>query len=286
MVPLYLLFPLGTATAETLDEYKERMEKEREEARHEHEHHGNDDDDSGGSCFDLGNCCNFTFSLFESMSTDSDSDSDSGSGSDSGATSSAGDGGGACFFDSLIGVRYASYPFAPDSSFDFSTADPSQPGGKIWMAEFSAEGSYLFGQEIPMFDFRSQLSLDAAIFHTNLFFHHLMDADGGSLTSFAAHGGITIPIQNFAVSLYVGAFFQEDFPPYFSYGASIRIFAAGGFVISVYSIFAYDDPFFFTVISPKVELALGRFTIGVGYNYYNYNRLSIGGPTLKTAVWF
>jgi hypothetical protein len=265
------------APAETLDEYKERMKKEQEEAEKKKEEEKRKAEQEqkpkppdAGSCF--GSCL-------------------------SGFCQAAGTGCFDAFFQGFIAifseVRYADYPFAPDAGFDFSALprpDMTEEaktalGGKVWMIEAGAWGSYLFGQNEPVFDAGGMLNVDLLAFHLNLYYQRLMSLSGTTLDTFSADAGFSLPVGNFILSLFAGAVWQEWSPWYFSFGTSGRVFVPGGVVVGWYALFAFYEPFFLIIVSPDVELALGRFTVGLGFNYYNYNNYVNFGPSLKAAIW-
>jgi hypothetical protein len=154
------------------------------------------------------------------------------------------------------------------------------------MIEAGVWGSYLFGQNESVFDTGGLLNIDVTAFHANVYYQRLMSASGSTLNTFSANLGISIPILNFIMSFYAGGFWQEWSPWYVSFGTSGHVFIPGGFLFGWYTLFAFYDQFFYLVISPSFGLALDRFTLSVGFNYYNYNNYVNFGPALKAAVWF
>jgi hypothetical protein len=267
-----------TTQAETLEEYKERIKHEQEEAekkKQEEEKNKDKKDEKKNdeSCSLFNSCCQMAgeTGCIESIF--------------------------AMTLGVLINVRFADYPYAPGKSFDFATYNFGTKEGekppaeadvtdKFWMFELSVDGSYLFGQQIAMYDVQSLLGVELTAFHINVFAQRLWDAEATGLTTFSANAGFSIPIQNFMVSLYAGIFYQDGFSLLVSFGASFKIFFPGHIIFSLYSLFSTYSPFYFIILSPTLEVAINRFTVGVGFNVYDYNNLVLYGPTLKTAIWF
>jgi hypothetical protein len=290
------------APAESIDDYKERTKKEQEEnddknkkeKRHRDDEYDNEDDDDGGcGALAFGSCLN---AMFESGCFD------------------------ALFttvfnfaVEAASGIRYPEYPYYPDPKRPFARrAKPTPPPApsaegepppaepapaeapvdqprwmsKIWMGELSASGSYLLGQDVALFDASGNLTFNMSAFQINTFYQFLWDEEGGTLHTFSMNGGFVFPSRFFTLSLYAGLFLQEGFSPYVSFGAAAKAFFTSKVIVSFYSLFAIYDTFFFIILNPALEYAVGRFTFGAGFNYYNYNDFILYGPTVRVAMWF
>jgi hypothetical protein len=268
------------ASAETVDEYKERMKKEQEQAdkkKQDEENKKKQQEDKEKAPPDSGNCLGGCLG-----------------GLCQAAGSGCFDAFWSAFFTVFAEVRYADFPFARNHGYDFA-AFPGAPdeagqrpdiGGKFWMIEAGAWGSYLFGQNESVFDSGGFINIDVTAFHANVYYQRLMSVSGSTLNTFSANLGISIPIMNFIMSFYAGGFWQEWSPWYVSFGTSGRVFIPGSFVAGWYTLFAVYDQFFYIVLSPSIEITLDRFTLGIGFNYYNYNNYVNFGPALKAGVWF
>lgn len=257
-----MLFSLATpAWAETLDEYKERTKKEQENAVEI------EDQETDEGCNPMGACCHV------------------------GLNSGCLDAFFKAFFTVFAQARYADYPFAPQNDFYYSTfVEPGEEAkaglAKIWMGELACDGAWLFGQELPFYSIQGVARLDLLAFHFNLFYQYLLDAQGTGLATFSANGGIAMPLGNFTINLYGGVFLQEGWPAYFSWGLALKIFFGSGIIFSLYSLCAVYDPFYFIIVVPTLEAVLNRFSLGLGFNFIDYNDLMLYGPTLKLGLWF
>ncbi len=278
------------AKAETIEEYKERMKREQEEAEKKKKKNRGKDDKSGSP--DLSGLCNCLGSIFEAMaSTDIEVSIVDSSDRPAEPETPAPDGDPDRQDDSdkTDGTPPQEKP-PEDGAGEPTAADTTgekQPAGPAFpLFTVSLGGAYLFGQEISLFDLTARLVLNVEFFHVNTFYQYLGDAAGSSLNSFSANIGFIFPFSPVVASVFGGVFWQEGFSVQFSFGTNLKIAFTDSLFLEISSLFSFYAPFYFIVLSPTLELALGHFTCGLGFNYFNYNGLNLYGPTAKIGLWF
>jgi hypothetical protein len=205
---------------------------------------------------------------------------------------------GGCFdvFFSILGqyageLIYSDYPYADTSPFIFSDIrGDSDEGGKIGFLKFSYEPSYLFDN---IWGMSGRLEGVLSVLYANcLFQYNFSGSDRESWFSVLSfNGGLAIPISNVMLSLYAGVFTftipSTMFPMLttFSFGGSLQIFFPNNIEFELYNLNAVYDPFWFIIVSPSISIAISRFSIGAGFDYYNYAGTVYMGPAIKLTVW-
>lgn len=182
-----------------------------------------------------------------------------------------------------IFVRYAAYPYAT-SEYHYNTSEEDYPGeDKSISLELSSEASWhldnTYGQ-INKLTFRFS-ALNVELFNQTIF------AGTEWFYSLSANGGLSLFVPNFALDLYVGMF-HLDFlhQVFFCFGAQVQIFFHPHLYLEVYNLNSIHKGLEFSYVSGCLSYALGRWGIGAGFNYSNFNGFAYLGPLIKISLWF
>ncbi len=182
-----------------------------------------------------------------------------------------------------IYVRYAAYPYAT-SSFHYNTSEKDNPEeDKGISLELSSEASWhldnTYGQ-INKLAFRFS-ALNFELFNQTIFAGHEW------FYSLSANGGLSFFVPNFAMDFYVGMF-HLDFlhQVFFCFGAQVQIFFHPHLYLEVYNLNSIHKGLEFSYVSGCLSYALGRWGIGAGFNYSNFNGFAYLGPLIKISLWF
>jgi hypothetical protein len=182
-----------------------------------------------------------------------------------------------------IYVRYAAYPYAT-SSYHYNTSEQDFPEeNKGISLELSSEASWhldnTYGQ-INKLTFRL-LALNFNLFNQTIFAGHEW------FYALSANGGLSLFVPNFAMDFYVGMF-HLDFlhQVFFCFGGQIQLFFHPHLYFEVYNLNSIHKGLEFSYVSGCLSYALGRWGIGAGFNYSNYNGFAYLGPLIKISLWF
>jgi hypothetical protein len=294
LVLFFIAVPVFQAPAETIEEYKERMKKEQEEAEQKKKKNRGEEENAGSP--DLSGLCNCLASVFQVMAStdveisiedandtpDYDANPDGNDDSDESNVTPPPDGSP----ENGAEEHTTEASSTEEKSATDSAAEKSPVGPLFPNMDVSLSGSYLFGQETPVFDVTGRFALNVEFFHANIFYQYLGDTTGSSLNTFSANIGFVFPFSNVVSSVYGGVLWQVELSVCFSFGIDLKIAFSESFFLEISSLFAFHSPFYFIILSPSLNVAFDHFTLGAGFNFYDYSAYIQYGPTVSLGLWF
>ncbi|HVO38420.1 MAG TPA: hypothetical protein VMV03_05250 [Spirochaetia bacterium] len=180
-------------------------------------------------------------------------------------------------------ARYAMYPYE-NGTYVYNTSVVDQPTEKkLFSVDFSSEAAWhvdsTFG-EVNKVCFRF-LGLNINLFNQFIF------AGSEGFRALSANGGLCFFVPNFQLDLYVGIF-RLDFVDraFLSFGTQFQLFFHDRVYFEVYNLNSYYMGLEFSYVSGCLNYAFGRWGIGAGFNYSNYNGFEYLGPLIKLSLWF
>jgi hypothetical protein len=256
-----LLLPLSMVAAED-DEAEgdekilETIKKIQEEAEDEEDSGWDDDDDGCSGC---------------SLILD-------------GCGDGCGDSGGGLFWDYMIYINFAPYPYAPSVDYYFSEVDYRQFGErKLTSIQVSADLSTHFD---GTYGNTNRLTTQLSAVQINVF-NQTIFARSVSLSTLSVNAGLSLLVGNFDLSGFAGAYVVTTTGTFLvSGGISSRIFLPGRLYLDLYSLYAYvsENAGILHLIG-SLNFAVWRFTIGAGYNFNLFVDDIYAGPCLKISFW-
>jgi len=193
---------------------------------------------------------------------------------------------GELFWQYMIYISFAPYPYAPTVDYNFSAVDYRESGSRKFTSiqastDLSAHFDRTYGNTNRLTAQLSSLQLN--VFNQTIF------ASSESLSTFSVNAGLSLLIGSFDLSCYGGTYLfapTGDFMA--SAGLSSRIFFPGGLYLDVYSLYAFvSSSSGILHLITSLNLAVWRFSVGVGYNYNNFGGDDhiYDGPCLKISFW-
>ena len=182
-----------------------------------------------------------------------------------------------------FGARYAAYPYAT-TLYHYNTSQDDFPGAvKIYSIELSSEGNWHVGNTYGL---NSKLSFRFSALNFNLF-DQFVFAGHEWFNALSANGGVSFLAPNFSLDLFIGAFGLDFLDRVFlSFGAQVLLFFRPHLYFELYNLNSIYGGLEFFYISGCLSYALGRWGIGAGFNYSNFNGFSYLGPLIKVSLWF
>lgn len=258
-IALLLFLPLSAVLADDGDDKIEDTIKKIQEAEKEAEKDsgGSDDDEDGDSC--LGAACQFF-----------------GEG--------CGEVFGEIFWYYLLSLRFAPYPYAEHCDFPYSTLtyEPMEDS-KFVMLHAAADLSMHFDETYGNIN---RLSFNLSALHFNIY-NQTIFSRSSSLSIVSINGGITLAIGIFDLTAFAGGYLVTTTDTFAgSAGISSKLFLPGKLYLDVYWLYAFlGDTADFMHVATSLNYALGRFSVGVGYNYNQIVGDIYTGPCLKAGFW-
>lgn len=190
------------------------------------------------------------------------------------------------FYGQMTNVRYASYPYADNSSFNFCSAvNTNTTSDKIAFLNSSVETSYL-GKDIrDTYGATVKVSVNLYSFHLNYFYQRIFSS-AESMTYNSINAGISFATSNLNLTPFAGAFYIEFLEETrFSFGANLQVFLPYNYIIDLYSLNSSYGSLNFNNFSVSLNYAFYRFNFGLGFNYNNYAGVNFSGPLAKISFW-
>jgi hypothetical protein len=261
-VIVLLLLPLSMLPAEDQDpegdeKILETIRKIQEEEEKEKEYHGDEEDDDGCSG------CSLFFD---------------------GCGDGCGEFGGELFWNYMLYVSFAPYPYAPSVDFYFSELDYRESAEqKITSFQASADLSTHFD---GTYGNTNRLTAQLSALQLNVF-NQTTFATSVSLSNLSVNLGVSLLIRNFDLTGFAGTYVITTTGTFkVSAGLSSRIFFPGRVYLDLYGLYAFlSENAGILHLMGSLNFSIWRFSIGAGYNYNNFVGDVYAGPCLKVSFW-
>lgn len=179
-------------------------------------------------------------------------------------------------------VRFAPYPYADAVDFDFSTLDYDDL--EDYKIAYLQVGTDLSTHFDDTYGNTNRLTAQLSALQLNIF-NQTIFSSNESLSFLSVNGGLSLLIRSVDLSGFAGAYFViTTGDAVFSTGLSCRIFFPGRIYLDVYGLYAFLGEGILHVIT-SLNLAIWRFSIGLGYNYNQIVGDVYSGPCLKVNFW-
>jgi len=196
---------------------------------------------------------------------------------------------GELFWEYMIYISFAPYPYAPSADFNFSSVDYGESASrKIASIQASADLSTHFDRT---YGNTNRLTAQLSSLQLNVF-NQTIFASSESLSTFSVNAGLSLLIGSFDLSCYGGTYlFAPTGDIMASAGLSSRIFFPGRLYLDVYSLYAFlSSSSGILHLITSLNFAVWRFSVGVGYNYNNFggggdDDYIYAGPCVKISFW-
>lgn len=193
---------------------------------------------------------------------------------------------GEIFWGYCASVRFSDYPYAEPADYRFSTLSYLDFSNRKFVSlQASADlANHLDGTWGNI----NLLTLQLAAVHFNVF-NQTIFSGSTTLSTVAFNGGLSLLLGNFALSGFCGGYIVTTTDTAtFCAGLSSRIFLPANLYADIYILAAaLSEAAQFRHLTATLNLALWRFSVGVGYNRSRFvDRDSLfAGPCLKVSFW-
>lgn len=261
---LLLLLPLSMIAAddgepEGDEKILETIKKIQEEAEEEEDSDWDEEDEDDGLCGCLLEGC------FELMDSEF----------------------GELLWEYMLYIRFSPYPYAPSVDYNFSAVDYLESGSrKVTSLQVSSDLSTHFDRT---YGNTNRLTAQLSALQLNVF-NQTIFASSEVLPVVSVNAGLSLLIGSFDLSGFAGTYlFTRTGDVMASAGLSSRIFFPGGLYLDVYSLYAFvSSSSGILHLITSLNLAVWRFSVGVGYNYNNFgggDDYIYDGPCMKISFW-
>jgi hypothetical protein len=191
---------------------------------------------------------------------------------------------GELFWEYLVLISFAPYPYAPEVDYDFSTIDYQDLRyRKVTSLQVGTDlATHLDGTYGNTNRLTGQLSgVQLNLFNQTIF------ARSVSLSALSLNLGLSLLIGSFDLSGFVGTYLITTTGTFrLSTGLSSRVFFPGNLYLDVYGLYAFlsADAGILHLLA-SLNFAVWRFSIGVGYNYNLIVDDVYAGPCVKVSFW-
>jgi hypothetical protein len=181
-----------------------------------------------------------------------------------------------------LSIRYAAYPYAnPLYAYNISSLYLPEEH-RIVSLELSADATWHLDNTYGEIN---KLCLRLSALNINLFNQFIFTRSEG-FSALSANAGISFFFPNFMLDLFAGVFNLDFLDRVFaSFGAKIQLFFSGHIYVEFYNLNSIYKGFTFTHAAGCLSYALGRWGIGIGFNYSNYAGFEYLGPFVKISLW-
>ncbi len=194
-------------------------------------------------------------------------------------------------FEAMAHVRYMDYPYAWEdeshySAFiDYDDPEYKKDFRRVILFNLNLDSGY-FGDGILGLQNRLMFNVSGLHFNIN---QQTFWSGQESFSSLSYNIGLNLSIYNFQLSGFIGGF--NIFWPGYSrsmldIGFSTMIFLPARFWLDYYLHYASQDGLSFRLMNLTLNYSLSRFTLGVGYSFYDYAGIDFQGPIIRLSLWF
>ena len=193
---------------------------------------------------------------------------------------------GEIFWEYCASVRFSSYPYSGPADYRFATMSFLDFSNRKFVSlQASADlANHLDGTWGNI----NRLTLQLAAVHFNVF-NQTIFSGSTNLSTVAFNGGLSLLLGNFSLSGFCGGYIlTTTATATFCAGLSSRIFLPANLYADIYILAAaLSEAAQFRHLTATLNLALWRFSVGVGYNRSRFvDRDSLfAGPCLKVSFW-
>jgi hypothetical protein len=189
---------------------------------------------------------------------------------------------GEIFWQYAAGIRFAPYPYAEAVDFDFTIlAYPGSMYQKIASLQTGADFSMHFD---GTYGNTNRLTAQLTGLQLNIF-NQTIFSTSESLSFVSCNGGLSLLIGGFDLSGFAGVYIVTTTgDAVFSLGLSSRVFFPRKLYLDVYGLYAFLGEGILHVIT-TLNLAIWRFSVGLGYNVNFIVGDVYSGPCLKVNFW-
>lgn len=234
---------------DTIEQIQEEAEKETEEEA------GTEDEYDGDSC----SGCRFFGEIFTDIFSE-------------------------IFWEYALSIRFADYPYAENADYFHNTSTFRYPReDKAASLQATTDLSTHFD---GTYGNVNRISIQLTILHAN-FYNQSIFASSEWLSATSLNGGLSLSIQNFLLSCFVGGYKLNVLDNFIlSFGLSSQLFLPAGFYLDLYNLNAVlNDAVQLVHWTLSLNYAFWRFSLGVGYNYNRFIDSEFSGPSLKVCFW-
>jgi hypothetical protein len=191
---------------------------------------------------------------------------------------------GELFWQYMLSLRYAPYPYAEQSVFRYSTLvlQPGEPGKFVSLqaaADLSTHFDGTYGNT-------NRLTAQLSALHFNLF-NQTLFARSEYLSILSLNGGLSLVIGGFDLSGFAGIYKTTATDTVkASMGFSSRLFLPGRLYLDLYSLYAFhNEAIRYIHLNASLNYTVWRFSFGGGYNFNFIAGVVYAGPCLKISFW-
>jgi len=187
------------------------------------------------------------------------------------------------FWQYAASVRFADYPYAGNASYVYSVSALRFPGETKFV---SAHGATQLACHFDgTFGNVNRAAVELAAFHLN-FYNQNIFAATQSITVLSVNGGFSLIVRGFVLNGYLGIY-RLDFLDScrLSFGLSGRLFLPARLYLDLYNLNSVVGSARCVHLLSSLNWTVGRFAVGLGYDYSRLGDFTYHGPCLRLSFW-
>lgn len=156
---------------------------------------------------------------------------------------------------------------------------------RIAFLSSSVEAAYLGKDLRDTYGVTGKISANLYYLHFNCFYQNIFSNEE-KLRLYSVNGGISLAMQNFLLTPFIGAFYIEPLEEArFSYGANLQVFLPSNYSLDLYTLNSSYGSLNFHNFSASLNYEFYRFNFGLGYTYNSYAGINFSGPFARVSFW-